>query len=103
MKIIEQASEYNQFIDSNEYCGVYYSSEQCGVCNTMKPKVFSIYQEAGMPIKELSLNQFQEIAAQQLILKSPTVILYEKGKEITRDSGFIDLNKIFRNLDLILS
>ena len=103
MKKIDQASEYNQFIDSNEYCGVYYSSEQCGVCNTMKPKIFSIYQEAGMPIKELSINQFRELASQQLILKSPTVILYENGKEITRDSGFIDLNKISRNLNLILS
>ena len=103
MERINQASEYIHFLDSNEYCGVYYSSEQCGVCNTMKPKVFSIYQEAGMPIRELSLNQFRELAAQQLILKSPTVILYDRGKEITRDSGFIDLNKISRNLNLILS
>ena len=103
MEKISQTTEYNQFLDSNEYCGVYYSSEQCGVCNAMKPKIFSIYQEAGMPIKELSLNQFQALAAQQLILKSPTVILYEKGKEIIRDSGFIDLHKISRNLNLILS
>lgn len=103
MEKISQTSEYKQFLDSNEYCGVYYSSEQCGVCNTMKPKVFSIYQEAGMPIRELSLNQFRALAAQQLILKSPTVILYEMGKEIIRDSGFIDLNKISRNLNLILS
>ena len=103
MKKINQTSEYNQFIDSNDYCGVYYSSEQCGVCNTMKPKIFSVYEEAGMPIKELSINQFRELAAQQLILKSPTIILYENGKEIIRDTGFIDLNRIARNLDLILS
>lgn len=103
MENINQISDYNQFLESNEYCGVYYSSQQCGVCNTMKPKVFSIYKEAGMPIKELSLNQFRELAAQQLILKSPTVVLYEHGKEILRDSGFIDLNKVSRNLELILS
>ena len=102
MEKINQTSEYKQFLDSNEYCGVYYSSEQCGVCKTMKPKIFSVYQEFGMPIIEVSLNQFRELAAQQLILKSPTIILYEKGKEITRDSGFIDLNRISRNLDLIL-
>lgn len=103
MQKIDQTSEYKQFLDSNEYCGVYYSSEQCGVCNTMKPKVYSVYEEAGMPIKELSINQFRELAAQQLILKSPTIILYEKGKEIIRDSGFIDLNRINRTLNLILS
>lgn len=103
MDKIDQTSEYKQFLDSNEYCGVYYSSEQCGVCNTMKPKVYSVYEEAGMPIKELSINQFRELAAQQLILKSPTIILYENGKEIIRDSGFIDLNKINRTLNLILS
>lgn len=103
MEKISQTSEYQQFLDTNEYCGVYYSSEQCGVCNTMKPKIFSIYQEVGMPIRELSLNKFRELAAQQLILNSPTIILYEKGKEILRDSGFIDLRKISRNLNLILS
>ena len=69
----------------------------------MKPRILTIYKEMGMPILELSLNQFRELAGQQLILKSPTVILYENGKEIMRDSGFIDLNKISRNLRLILS
>lgn len=103
MEKINQVLDYNQFLDSNKYCGVYYSSEQCGVCNTMKPKVFGIYEEVGMPIRELSINQFRELAAQQLILKSPTVVLYENGKEILRDSGFIDLNKVSRNLNLILS
>ena len=103
MEKIEQIADYQQFINDNDYCSVYYSSEQCGVCNTMKPKVFSIFSELGMPIKELSLNQFRELAGQQLILTSPTVILYENGKEILRDSGFIDLNKISRNLELILS
>lgn len=103
MKQIEELSEYHLFLETNEYCGVYYSSNNCGVCNTMKPKVFSVYQKAGMPIKEMSLNEYRELAGQQLILKSPTVILYENGKEILRDSGFIDLNKISRNLNLILS
>jgi thioredoxin-related protein len=103
MQQISQLSEYQQFLNTNEYCGVYYSSEQCGVCNSMKPRVYSVYQNAGMSIKEVSLNQFRELAGQQLILKSPTVILYENGKEILRDSGFIDLNRISRNLELILS
>ena len=103
MEKINRVLDYNQFLNSNKYCGVYYSSERCGVCNTMKPKIYTIYKEARMPIKELSLNQFREIAAQQLILKSPTVVLYENGKEIMRNSGFIDLNRVSRNLDLILS
>jgi thiol-disulfide isomerase/thioredoxin len=103
MKQLIEISEYHQFLEKNEYCGVYYSAEQCGVCNSMKPQVYSVYKKAGMPIVELSLNKFRELAGQQLILKSPTVVLYENGKEILRDSGFIDLNRISRNLQLILS
>jgi len=103
MQKIGQLSEHHQFLDNNEFCGIYYSSEQCGVCNSMKPRVSLVYQKAGMPIKELSLNDFRELAGQQLILKSPTVVLYENGREILRDSGFIDLDKISRNLELILS
>ena len=103
MEKITHIDQYREFLNANRFCGVYYSSEQCGVCNTMKPRVFSVYREMGMPIKEISLNQFRELAGQQLILKSPTVVLYESGKEIMRDSGFIDLNKISRKLGIILS
>ena len=103
MKKIGHHKNYQQFLNANEYCGIYYSSEDCGVCNTMKPKVEEIYTDLDMPIIEMSINEFREIAGQQLILKSPTIILYHRGKELFRDSGFIDLPKIERNINLILS
>ena len=103
MDEIKNTSEYNLFLENNKYCGIYYSSQECGVCNSLKPQVLTIYKNAEMPIKEISLNSFRELAGQQLILKSPTVILYENGKEIIRDSGFMNLDKMARNLELILS
>ena len=100
---LNSKEEYEQFLSSEELTGVYYSSEQCGVCNTMKPLVFDIFEENGLSIRELSINELRETAAQQLILKSPTVVIYDRSREILRSSGFIDLNRLNEQIGRMLS
>ena len=93
---------YQDYI-KGDYSGVYYSTEECGVCQVLKPQVVTIFEELKMPIKEISLNDLRELAAQQLILKSPTLIIYENAREILRMSGFMDLNRLKLQLERMLS
>lgn len=99
---IKTKEEYDLYI-SEGLKGVYYSTEECGVCQTMKPRVFSIFNEAPLEIKELSISELREIAAQQLILKSPTLIVYDNAREIIRMSGFLDLERLNYQLEQMLS
>lgn len=99
---IKSEKEYKEYLES-DYRGIYFSTEECGVCKTLKPQVVSIFVEFGMPIKEISLNEMRELAAQQLILKSPTLIIYDNAREILRMSGFMDLNRLKLQLERMLS
>ena len=100
---LELEKDYNEFLGGNEFVGVYYSSHKCGVCNTMKPQVVDIFTKNNVKLSEIVVNEHRELAAQQLIMTSPTVVFYENGKELFRESGFIDVNKIDRNLGMITS
>ncbi|MCK5907949.1 MAG: thioredoxin family protein [Flavobacteriales bacterium] len=100
---LELEKDYTDFLEVNEFVGVYYSSHKCGVCNTMKPQVASIFDNNKVKLSEIVVNEHRELAAQQLIMTSPTVVFYENGKELFRESGFIDLQKINRNLGMITS
>lgn len=102
VEIIRSEKEYTDYIKGG-YHGIYYSTEECGVCKTLKPQVLSIFKDAKMPIKEISINDLREMAAQQLILKSPSLIIYDNGREILRMSGFMDLNRLKLQLERMLS
>ncbi|MEN8137291.1 MAG: thioredoxin family protein [Bacteroidota bacterium] len=98
---LELEKDYNEFLEANEFVGVYYSSHKCGVCNTMKPQVAGVFNSNSVKLAEIVVNEHRELAAQQLIMTSPTVVFYENGKELFRESGFVDLQKINRNLGMI--
>jgi len=103
MKKLDLEKDYIDFLSINKIAGVYYSSHKCGVCNTMKPQVESVFVDNEVKIAEIVVNENRELAAQQLILASPTVVFYEDGRELFRESGFVDLVKLRRNLSLITS
>jgi len=100
---LELEKDYNEFLEGNQFVGVYYSSHKCGVCNTMKPQVAEVFKKNNVKLSEIVVNEHRELAAQQLIMTSPTVVFYENGKELFRESGFVDLSKIDRNLGMITS
>ena len=103
LNVLESEEKYTSFLDENEFVGVYYSSHKCGVCNTMKPQVKGVFESNNVKISEIVVNEHRELAAQQLIMASPTIVFYEKGKELFRESGFIDLQRLNRNLEMITS
>ena len=100
---LSNEAEYDDFLNGEDFKAIYYSSENCGVCNTMKPQVMALFNSHNLSIREVSINELRELAAQQLILKSPTLIIYDRRREILRSSGFIDLNRLNQQIERMLS
>jgi thiol-disulfide isomerase/thioredoxin len=103
MEAIATPKDYHDFLSSQRYTAVYYSTEECGVCQALMPRVEEVFRATDMPLKKASLHTFRALAGQQLILKSPTVVVYEGGREIYRDSGYLDFSKLQKNLSIIQS
>jgi hypothetical protein len=67
-----------------------------------KLKVF-MNDYPSIPAYELYLEDVEMFQGQQLVFTVPTILVFSEGKEILRESRFIDFEKIKRLFDLYLN
>lgn len=88
---------------------LYFSAEPCTVCHAMLPKL----QKALLEMEDAEEGQdyhlfviesekHPEICGQLLVFTVPTLLIFWEGREILRESRFIDLNQIKRILSQII-
>lgn len=100
---LNSASELERLLADPHPILLYFSTPQCSVCHAMLPKLLSALEDYRTPVIEIDASLYPEIAGQQRIFVAPTVLVFYEGKEILRESRFIDIDKIQRLLDLIAS
>jgi hypothetical protein len=79
-------------------------TEGCSVC---KPVAMRIEQMMTafpqVPLYQLDVEKVEEFRGQHLVFTVPTVLVFEQGREILRESRFVDFQKIQRLLSLYTS
>lgn len=80
---------------------IHFSSPSCSVCHAVLPRIEALAADMGWPVLDVSIDRHQELAAQRLVFTVPTVLLVTEGKEILRESRFIDFDRIERILELM--
>lgn len=101
MKSIKSVEQLNQAY-SEKYSIILAKTKTCNVCNAIKVRLEAIednYPEINF--YELYLEEFPEFQGQNLIFTVPTVVFLEYGKEMHRQSRFVnmfELEKYFHNL-----
>ncbi len=105
---ITSEEEYKRKISESSAFLVYYSSPECGVCKSIRPKLESML--AGFPLVEsgyVDITQNGEISAQHSIFTIPAVLVYFQGKETVREARYFSIDilssRIERYLSLLLS
>jgi len=100
MKTIQNYQEFNELIQA-PLTLVIAKTKGCSVCLpiTNKLQEFMVpYPE--IPVYQIYLEDVLEFQGQQLIFTVPTIVGYSEGKEILRESRFIDFDKIERLLQI---
>ncbi|NDL67427.1 thioredoxin family protein [Anaerotalea alkaliphila] len=78
---------------------LYFTSEGCGVCQAVLPRLLEIAGE--VPVAKIGVDSLREVAGQHLVFAVPTLLVWHEGKEILRESRFIDFNRVERVLYLL--
>lgn len=78
----------NNKIKNNDALMVYFSGNDCGVCEVLKPKVKEMISENFPKIEQIfvSANDYKETAANFNVFTIPTVLIFLDGKEFIRKS-----------------
>ena len=90
--------EYGELIKSSDKVMIDFNAKWCEPCKKMKPYISKLETEMAAKIKIVSLDADEnKTIVEQLKLDGlPTIIVYEKGKEVWRNVGYIteeDLKK----------
>lgn len=74
-----------------------FTTPGCPVCNMMEKSVLSKIDIEGLEIVKIMANEQPELAKKFEVLNAPTFIkLNKEGKEMSRASGYMSVNK-FKN------
>jgi thioredoxin-like negative regulator of GroEL len=81
---------------------LHFSSPPCGVCHVTLPRVEALANDYGWPVIDISIAKHPAVAGQRLVFTVPTVLVLLEGREILRESRFIDFDRLARILELAL-
>jgi len=103
MKTIESYDDFLEII-KGDMTVLIAKTKTCVVCKPLSEKlrIFMIDYPT-IPSYQLYLEDVEMFQGQQLVFTVPTIIVYSNGKEILRESRFIDFDKLKRLFDLYLN
>ena len=65
-------------------------ADWCGPCNMLG----TILEEMDFPILKINVDKFPELARKYGVMSIPTIILFDNGKEIKKNIGFLSKNEL---------
>ena len=65
-------------------------ADWCGPCKMLG----TILEEMDFPIFKINVDKFPELARKYGVMSIPTIILFDNGKEIKKNIGFLSKNEL---------
>jgi thioredoxin 1 len=62
----------------------YYSTTECNICKSLKPKVIELAAKYNIPFEYVNLNEDEELKGKLLLFSVPAVIFFDGDKEMKR-------------------
>ncbi len=83
-------------IQNNDALLVYFSGENCGVCQALQPKIKNRFESNFPKVKQLYINasDFPKTAAHFSIFTVPSVLIFFDQKETKRESRHISVDNL---------
>ena len=100
MKQINSLEEINNIINTAQPVLIYFSAENCSVCEVLKPKVNTEIKAKfdKFGIYEIKANLHKEIASKFSVFSIPTMLVYFDKKEFFRYGRNVSLSLILEEI-----
>ena len=96
MEIIHLTNEnFNELIKEKVLVDFY--ANWCGPCKMIAPELERV--ESNIKVVKVDVDEFENLAKEYGVMSIPTLILFENGKEVKRNIGFIDRDRIQKFVD----
>ncbi|MFN3754730.1 thioredoxin [Flavobacterium sp.] len=93
-------SSFDQIINSEKPVLIDFFATWCGPCQMLGPILKEVKDSLGerVSIIKVDVDKNQELAAMQQVRGVPTMILFQNGKQLWRQSGVLSKEEIVKNI-----
>ena len=91
-------TEFNTLIKSEKPILVDFFATWCGPCQALAPVLKQVKDQLGDQIKivKIDVDKNQQIASQYQVRGVPTMILFQNGKQLWRQSGVLSRSDLIK-------
>ncbi|RKS98421.1 thioredoxin [Flavobacterium sp. 123] len=99
-KNIEKMNNFNQIIKSEKPVLVDFFATWCGPCQMLSPILKQVKDSLGdrVSIIKIDVDKNQLIASQYQVRGVPTMILFQNGKQLWRQSGVVSKEDLIKTI-----
>jgi thioredoxin-like negative regulator of GroEL len=103
MKPLLKIEEIEKFIAESGFRLVYFASESCSVCKSMRQEVATHYQDqAEMDLRLVMIEDVPEARGHYQVFAAPTIHVYFDGQRVYEAGRFLRLEKLDQMIERII-
>ncbi|MDI9258284.1 MULTISPECIES: thioredoxin [Flavobacterium] len=93
-------SSFDQIINSDKPVLIDFFATWCGPCQMLGPILKEVKDNLGdrVSIIKIDVDKNQALAASQQVRGVPTMLLFQNGKQLWRQSGVLSKEEIIKNI-----
>jgi thioredoxin 1 len=93
-------TSFDQIINSEKPVLIDFFATWCGPCQVLGPILKEVKDSLGdrVSILKVDVDKNQELATMQQVRGVPTMILFQNGKQLWRQSGVMSKEEIIKNI-----
>ena len=94
------SANFDSIINSEKPVLIDFFATWCGPCKTLAPILKQVKDNLGerITILKIDVDKNQELASQYQVRGVPTMILFQNGKQLWRQSGVLSKEEIIKTL-----
>ena len=91
-------ASFNELIQADQPVLVDFFATWCGPCQVLGPVLKEVKERLGdrLTIIKIDVDKNQEIAAAYQVRGVPTMVLFQKGKQLWRQSGVLSKDELLK-------
>lgn len=100
MAILKSIEEIDNFISKARFALLYFSSDSCGVCASLFPKIEVLLKEyPAIELAKADIGQVPAVAGAYSIFTIPAILVFMDGKEIIREARHISVELLKERIE----
>ncbi len=88
------SNQLNTLKEEHSVLGVYFKSENCGVCSALLPRIQELFERKSIHLEVVDLPSSPELMGTEMVMNVPVLKVFHNKKEVFKEGAYMNLKKV---------